>query len=89
MPLTKDILFLLKKADIKVPKDTPDEKLKMIQAGIELYELDNNDVIEILKPETSILAAQRILTTNRKKDEIKHITTYNKPLSLDIDYERD
>lgn len=64
----------LKLAGITIPKGTKRERLDMIEIGLQLKTLDNEDIEHILDPSISVWEAQRVLTGNRKKGEIKHLT---------------
>lgn len=76
----------LSQAGIDIPSSTPIEKLDMIQAGLDLCELDKKDVLNILDKNTSINQANNILIDARRSGELKRIS----PVKSEInDYEID
>lgn len=76
----------LLQAGITIPSSTPIEKLDMIQAGLDLCELDKKDILNILDKNTSINQANNILIDARRSGELKRIS----PVKSEInDYEID
>ena len=74
----------LLQAGITIPSSTPIEKLDMIQAGLDLCELDKKDILNILDKNTSINQANNILIDARRSGELKRIS----PVKSEInDYE--
>lgn len=63
----------LLQAGIKIPPSIPTEKLNMIQAGLDLYELNVDDVLKILDKNTSINEANNILIDARRSGELRRI----------------
>lgn len=71
---------------ITIPSSTPIEKLDMIQAGLDLCELDKKDILNILDKNTSINQANNILIDARRSGELKRIS----PVKSEVnDYEID
>lgn len=74
---------------ITIPSSTPIEKLDMIQAGLDLCELDKKDILNILNildKNTSINQANNILIDARRSGELKRIS----PVKSEVnDYEID
>ena len=69
---------------ITIPSSTPIEKLDMIQAGLDLCELDKKDILNILDKNTSINQANNILIDARRSGELKRIS----PVKSEVnDYE--
>lgn len=66
-------IIKLLQAGITIPSSTPIEKLDMIQAGLDLCELDKKDVLNILDKNTSINQANNILIDARRSGELKRI----------------
>lgn len=71
---------------ITIPSSTPIEKLDMIQAGLDLCELDKKDILNILDKNTSINQANNILIDARRSGELKRISLVKSEVN---DYEID
>ncbi len=79
-------IIKLLQAGITIPSSTPIEKLDMIQAGLDLYELNVDDVLKILDKNTSINEANNILIDARRSGELRRIL----PVKSEVnDYEID
>lgn len=76
----------LSQAGITIPSSTPIEKLDMIQAGLDLCELDKKDILNILDKNTSINQANNILIDARRSGELKRISSVKSEIN---DYEID
>lgn len=76
----------LLQAGITIPSSTPIEKLDMIQAGLDLCELDKKDILNILDKNTSINQANNILIDARRSGELKRISPVKREIN---DYEID
>ena len=76
----------LSQAGITIPSSTPIEKLDMIQAGLDLCELDKKDILNILDKNTSINQANNILIDARRSGELKRISPVKREIN---DYEID
>ena len=84
--LDTSYIIKLLQAGITIPSSTPIEKLDMIQAGLDLCELDKEDVLNILDKNTSINQANNILIDARRSGELKRIL----PVKSEVnDYEID
>ena len=64
----------LKLAGINIPKGTPLEKKNIIEIGLQLMTLNNQDVLKILDKNTGINEAERILRDGRLSGELKCLT---------------
>lgn len=78
----------LKLAGIEIPKGTPVEKINMIEIGLQLMTLDNEDILNILDKNTSINEAEMILKDGRMSDEIKHLTYEYSDKEIEDELER-
>ncbi len=76
----------LKLAGINIPKGTPLEKINLIEIGLQLMTLNNQDVLKILDKNTGINEAERILRDGRLSGELKCLT-YEYDASKEIEDE--
>lgn len=76
----------LKLAGINIPKGTPLEKINIIEIGLQLMTLNNQDVLKILDKNTGINEAEWILRDGRLSGELKYLT-YEYDASKEIEDE--